>query len=83
VDRRFCLFCGACENVCPAEGAIRIVRTGIAHTPIESGAWAAALDKLVSFREVAREYDVKGQHKRRRLILDALLPETQEAAGGS
>lgn len=83
VDRRFCLFCGACENVCPAEGAIRIVRSSIAHTPIESGAWAVALDRLVSFQEVVREYDVKGQRKRRRLVVDVLLPESQEAAGES
>jgi 4Fe-4S ferredoxin len=75
VDRRFCLFCSACENVCPAPGAIRIVRTGFVHTPIQSGAWAKAVEKLVSYQEVAREYDVKGQAKRREAVLGALLPE--------
>jgi len=73
VDRRFCLFCSACENVCPVEGAVRIVRTGLVHTPIESAAWAAAVEKLVSYREVAREYDVKGQSKRRQAVIDGLL----------
>lgn len=67
-DRRFCLFCGACENVCPVEGAVRVRRSAILHTPIESGAWMNALDKLVSFREVVREYDVKRQERRRKLI---------------
>jgi len=78
VDKRFCLFCGACERVCPVEGAIRIVRTGFVHTPIESGAWAKALEKLVSFREVVREYDVKAQQKRRKAVLDRLLMGAEE-----
>lgn len=73
LDKRYCLFCGACENVCPAEGAIRIVRSGFLHTPVESGAWAKALEKLVSFREVAREYDVKGQQRRRQAVVNGLL----------
>jgi len=73
LDRRFCLYCSACENVCPVEGAIRIVRTGFLHTPVESGAWTSALERLVSFREAAREHDVKGQAKRRNLVLGALL----------
>jgi len=77
LDPRFCLFCGACENVCPAEGAIRIVRTGFVHTPVESGAWARAVEALVSYREVIREYDVKGQQKRRQLALEALLMQEQ------
>ncbi|MHB0856714.1 MAG: 4Fe-4S binding protein [Anaerolineae bacterium] len=72
IDRRFCLFCGACEKVCPAAGAVRIVRTGFVHTPIESGAWVDALRKLVSFEAVVRELDAKGQGKRRKLLLGAL-----------
>ncbi len=72
LDRRFCLFCGACQKICPVEGAIRIVRTGFVHTPIQSGAWATALEKLVSFMEVSREYDIKGQRKRLQLVMDAL-----------
>jgi len=75
VDERFCIFCGACEHVCPVEGAIRVVRTAIQHTPIESGAWAKALDKLVSYDEVSREYDRKGQARRRKAVLKGLLRE--------
>ncbi|MHB1317900.1 MAG: 4Fe-4S binding protein [Anaerolineae bacterium] len=75
VDDRFCIHCGACEHVCPVEGAIHIVRTGIQHSPIESGAWARALDKLVSYDEVSREYDRKGQERRRRAVLKGLLRE--------
>jgi 4Fe-4S ferredoxin len=78
LDQRFCLFCGACEHVCPAVGpdgqkAVHILRTGFVHTPISSGAWAAAVEKLVSYQETVREYDVKGQQKRRKLALEAIL----------
>lgn len=73
LDERFCIYCGACEKVSPVEDDIRIVRTGFEHTPVESGAWTAALEKLVSFKEVAREFEVKGQQKRRRLVFEALL----------
>jgi 4Fe-4S ferredoxin len=78
LDDRFCIHCGACEHVCPVEGAIRVIRTAIQHTPIESGAWAKALDKLVSYDEVSREYDIKGQARRRRAVLTGLLRELPE-----
>jgi len=51
------------------------VRTSIQHTPIESGAWAKALDKLVSYDEVSREYDRKGQARRRKAVFKGLLRE--------
>ncbi len=75
LDERFCLYCGACEKVCPAEGAVRITRTGFLHTPIESGAWRKALEKLVSVQEVVREFDVKNQQRRRNAVVKRLLPE--------
>jgi 4Fe-4S ferredoxin len=77
VDRRFCLFCGACENVCPAEGAIRIERTGFVHAAVESGAWTVALEKLVSYQAAVREHDVKGQAKRRKLVIGGLHLEIE------
>ena len=75
VDERFCIHCGACEHICPVEGAIQCVRTAIQHTPVESGAWAKALDKLVSYAEVSREYDRKGQARCRKAVLSGLLRE--------
>ncbi|MGI6368416.1 MAG: 4Fe-4S binding protein [Anaerolineae bacterium] len=78
VDERFCIHCGACEHICPAPGAIRNERRLIMHTPIESGAWAKALDKLVSYREVSAEYDRKGQVRRRRAVVKGLLREMVE-----
>ena len=73
IDERFCLFCGACETVCPVEDAVHIVRTGMVHTPVESAAWTTALEKLVSYQEAARELAIKGQRKRRKLVIDREL----------
>jgi 4Fe-4S ferredoxin len=78
LDARFCLFCGACENVCPVPGAVRIARTGFVHTPVNSSAWGLALEKLVSYREYAREVDIKGQDKRRKLVLAGLHMEKDQ-----
>jgi len=78
LDARFCLFCGACENVCPAPGAVRIARTGFEHTPVQSSAWMLALEKLVSFREVTREYEIKSQVKRREALVKVLRLEGAE-----
>jgi 4Fe-4S ferredoxin len=73
LDERFCIYCGACEQVCPAPGAVRIFRTGFVHTPIKSSAWSLAMEKLVSYQEAVREYDIKGQNKRRQLVLETVL----------
>jgi 4Fe-4S ferredoxin len=80
VDERFCIYCGACERACPVPGAIRSVRTGFLHLPVESAAWSQALDKLVSYREAAREYAVKGQRKRREMAVKALLAGDEDKA---
>ena len=50
-----CIYCGACLEVCPAEGAIEIERTAIRHSPIESGAWNKGLAKLTSEAGLQRE----------------------------
>jgi 4Fe-4S ferredoxin len=78
LDPRFCLFCGACENVCPVPGAVRIARIGFVHTPVDSSAWGLALEKLVSYREYAREIDIKGQDKRRKLVLAGMHIEAEQ-----
>jgi len=81
LDNRFCLFCGACQRACPVEGAVKIVRTGFVHTPIESGAWGDALGKIVSYKEYGRELDIKGQLKRRKLVVEGLLVGVDPADG--
>jgi 4Fe-4S ferredoxin len=50
-----CIYCGACAEVCPQEGALRVERTAIRHTPVDSGTWNKALEKLTSAEGLQRE----------------------------
>ena len=60
-----CIYCGACLEVCPEEGAIEINRTAIRHSPVDSGTWHKALERLTSAeglnRELAAENAAKAQ----------------------
>jgi 4Fe-4S ferredoxin len=68
VNETFCLYCGACQQVCPEEGAILVERARILHSPISSGAWTTALEKLISPKAAAQELDAKSQTKRRGIL---------------
>jgi len=65
LDEPSCTYCGACRRVCPAEGALTVQRSGVQHTPIRSGAWYEALEKLVSPLALAIELDAAAQARRR------------------
>ncbi|RLG98535.1 hypothetical protein DRO19_04320 [Candidatus Bathyarchaeota archaeon] len=60
VNELFCVYCGVCRLVCPVEGALDLRRTRIMHTPVRSGAWNKALEKLASPLEVSRELKARG-----------------------
>ena len=68
LNERYCLYCGACEVVCPEEGAVRVRRYRFLHTPIKSGAWRNALEKLISMDALIRELEEKRQAKRREAL---------------
>ncbi|HDO42411.1 MAG TPA: 4Fe-4S dicluster domain-containing protein [Candidatus Bathyarchaeota archaeon] len=55
VNELFCVYCGACRNACPVEGAIELKRTAINHSPVKSGAWNKALEKLTSTEDMVKE----------------------------
>lgn len=59
VNEVHCVYCGVCKNVCPEEGALELQRTLIRHTPVRSGAWNKALEKLTSTKEMSKELRVK------------------------
>lgn len=59
----FCVYCGACKIVCPVEEALELKRTGIRHTPVRSGAWNKALERLASPVEISKELKAKGSLK--------------------
>jgi formate hydrogenlyase subunit 6/NADH:ubiquinone oxidoreductase subunit I len=64
VDERFCIYCSACEAVCP-EKIISVTRTGVLHSDISSGAWITALEKLTSRVQMVKELSAKACEKTR------------------
>lgn len=59
VNELYCVYCGACKIVCPEEGALELHRTYIRHTPVRSGAWNKALEKLASTKVMTKELRTK------------------------
>lgn len=55
VNDSYCIYCGVCRIICPVEGALEIQRTSVHHTPVHSGAWNKALEKLTSTSGMAKE----------------------------
>jgi 4Fe-4S ferredoxin len=77
-DETFCVFCGACKIVCPAEGALTMERRSVYHTPVKSGAWNKALEKLTSTKEYAKESQTKRAAKVQQSIEKRLLAKGVE-----
>lgn len=67
-EETFCVYCGACVKVCPEENALKVTRTSIRHTPVKSGAWNKALEKLTETKGFERELRTRRTTK----ALDAL-----------
>jgi len=63
VNETFCVYCGACKIVCPVDEALELKRTKINHTPVSSGAWNKALERLASPLEMTKELKAKGSRK--------------------
>jgi formate hydrogenlyase subunit 6/NADH:ubiquinone oxidoreductase subunit I len=68
VSEAYCIYCGVCKNVCPEEGALELQRTLIRHTPVRSGAWNKALEKITSTEEMSKELRAKSLAKTRESI---------------
>jgi 4Fe-4S ferredoxin len=67
-DETFCVYCGACKIVCPVDEALEFKRTHIEHTPVHSGAWNKALERLTSPIEMTKELKTKGSLKARESV---------------
>jgi len=63
VNETFCVYCGACKIVCPVDEALELKRTKTNHTPVSSGAWNKALERLASTLEMTKELKAKGSRK--------------------
>ncbi len=73
VKDKFCIYCGACVNVCPNLEALELNRTSIRHTPIQSGAWNKALEELTSIVGLKKELRNKRTLKARNAIKNLKL----------
>ncbi len=77
VNDLFCTYCGACKNVCPVDEALTVKRTTIHHTPIHSGAWNKALERLTSPADAAKEFrTVAGENRHNAVSKRFVLEET-------
>jgi 4Fe-4S ferredoxin len=68
VNDRFCIYCGACVNVCPRPEALELSRTAVRHTPIKSGAWNKALEAVASTMGLKKELKAKRAAKAREAL---------------
>ena len=77
VNELNCIYCGVCRIVCPEEEALELTRTLIRHTPIRSGAWNKALEKIASTTAITKELKTKTGKKLREAVQNRLLPEVE------
>lgn len=68
VNELFCVYCGACKVVCPVEDALTLKRTKIHHTPVRSGAWNKALERLTSPLDAVKELKARGSQKAKETV---------------
>jgi len=68
VDEATCNYCGACKAVCPVDGALTLARTKIQHTPVRSGTWNKALERLTSSDASVQELTAVAAKKRRDVV---------------
>jgi 4Fe-4S ferredoxin len=67
-NEMFCDYCGACKVVCPVDEALDFKRTWIHHTPVRSGAWNKALERLTSPTDMTKELKAKRSLKARESV---------------
>ncbi len=78
VDELFCTYCGVCKIACPVEGALELSRSTIHHTPVHSGAWNKALEKLTSTGEMTKELRGKGKKRTMEAVKKLLEPRKKQ-----
>jgi 4Fe-4S ferredoxin len=77
---QFCTYCGACKNVCPVPDALTVKRTTIHHTPIRSGSWNKALERLTSTAGAAKELRAVACSSRQRALIKRFNREEKKDA---
>jgi len=75
VNDSICTYCGACKNVCPAEDALSVKRTKVNHTPIHSGTWNKALERITSPNDAIKEFKAQAAESRRKVVEKRFIAE--------
>lgn len=68
VNEVTCIYCGACKVVCPENPALELRRISVRHTPVHSGAWNKALEKLTSVKDMSKELSIESLTKSREIV---------------
>jgi 4Fe-4S ferredoxin len=68
VNDTCCIYCGVCKVVCPVEEALHLQRDSVHHTPVHSGAWNKALEKLTTTHGVTKELMNRSSEKARQSV---------------
>lgn len=68
VNQLYCTYCGACKNVCPVDEALVVQRSKVHHTPIRSGTWNKALERLTSPNDAVKELKTQADENRRNAV---------------
>jgi len=71
VDPNYCVFCGACTNVCEDQ-AIDLRRTRVLCSEGFSSVWSSAVEKLLGARGLSRDHDARASKR-----LSALVKESR------
>lgn len=77
VNETFCVYCGACKVVCPVDEALELKRTKIIHTPVKSGAWNKALERITSPIEMTKELKAKGSQRAMESVERLMVPKRE------
>lgn len=77
VKELFCDYCGACKVVCPVDEALTLKRTKIHHTPVRSGAWNKALEKLTSPVGTVKELKAHSSQKAKETVCRRFVCEEE------
>jgi 4Fe-4S ferredoxin len=75
VNESSCTYCGACKNVCPVDEALCVKRTNVCHTPIHSGTWNKAMERITSPADAAKELKAQAAESRRKVVEKRFLAE--------
>jgi 4Fe-4S ferredoxin len=81
VNQLLCTYCGACKNVCPVDDALCVKRTKVNHTPIHSGTWNKALERITSPEDAIKELKSQAAQSRRKVVEKRFLSEALKSEG--